>query len=315
MLTLNKITKGEREAGMRILYFGVFDGKKWRAEYPMLKGLQAQGHEIFPINFRQRWPGAIRRAYQRYGKRSDLIFIQNGNPFPPRELARFKQPLVYMASEYALHSAQHILDAPHPPQGVLAHSQQVVDYCLKKKIYVQRVHHAFHDQYYHLEAVDYRYDLCFIGSLNARRQAWLQPLKQALGERMFIGEVWKPEAINTLYNQSKLVIHIHAAEESYIPTRFFEVLPTQSCLVTESLGSNLTPDLCFKGYAQFNTPAEALAVVQDLLANPPLRHEMSLTAQAHAPQHSWQGRMKTYSQFFEETVKRNAHPHPTHHSL
>lgn len=298
---------------MRILYFGVFDGKTWRSEYPMLKGLQAQGHEIFPVNFRQRWPGAIRRAYQRYGHRSDLVFIQNGNPFPQQWLQRFKQPVVYMASEYSLLSAQHILDASRPPQGVLAHSQQVVDYCLQKGIPVQRVHHAFHDQYYHLKNIDYSYDLCFVGSLNARRQAWLKPLKEALGARMFIGEIWKPEAINTLYNQSKLVIHIHAAEESYIPTRFFEVLPTQGCFITESMGKNLTPDLCFKGYDQFSTPDEALAMVQNLLTDAPLRYQMNQIAQDQAPKHSWQGRMKTYSHFFEETVSR--YEHASHHSL
>jgi hypothetical protein len=290
---------------MRILYFGVFDGKTWRSEYPMLKGLQAQGHEVFPINFRQRWPGTIRRAYQRYGHLSDLIFIQNGNPFPQQWLKRFEQPVVYMASEYALSSAQHILEAS--PEGVLAHSQQVVDYCIQKNIPVQRVHHAFHEQYYHLETTDYLYDLCFIGSLNPRRQAWLAPLKQALGERMFIGEVWQPERINTLYNQSKLVIHIHAAEESYIPTRFFEVLPTQACFITESLGTNLTPDLCFEGYAQFNTPEEAWTQIQKLLADAELRNKMNTEAQAQAPKHSWQGRMKTYSEYFKETVNRYEH--------
>lgn len=273
----------------------------------MLKGLQAQGHEIFPVNFRQRWPGTIRRAYQRYGNRSDLVFIQNGNPFPQQWLNRFEQPVVYMASEYALSSAQHILDAPHPPQGVLAHSQQVVDYCLKKEIPVQRVHHAFHAHYYHLEKRDYLYDLCFVGSLNARRQAWLKPLKQALGERMFIGEVWKPETINTLYNQSKLVIHIHAAEENYIPTRFFEILPTQACFLTESLGQNLTPDLCFDGYVQFSSHEEALSKVQQLLADDALRTKLNKVAQEQAPHHSWQGRMKTYSDYFKETVNRYEH--------
>ena len=279
----------------------------------MLKGLQHQGHEVFAVNFRQRWPGAIRRAYQRYGHRSDLIFIQNGNPFAAKWLKRFEPPVVYMASEYALHSAQHILDASSPPQGVLAHSQQVVDYCLSKEIPVQRVHHAFHEQYYHLEAIPYLYDLCFIGSLNARRQAWLSPLKQALGKRMFIGEVWKPEAINTLYNQSKLVIHVHAAEENYIPTRFFEVLPTQACLITESLGENLTPDLCFDGYAQFSTPEEALATVKQLLNDNALRTNMNGISRTKAPLHSWQGRMKTYSDYFKETVTRDAHA--PHHSL
>lgn len=279
----------------------------------MLKGLQQQGHEVFAVNFRQRWPGAIRRAYQRYGHRSDLIFIQNGNPFAQKWLKRFEPPVVYMASEYALHSAQHLLDAPHPPQGVLAHSQQVVDYCLNKNIPVQRVHHAFHEQYYQLETTDYLYDLCFIGSLNARRQAWLKPLKQLLGDRMFIGEVWKPESINTLYNQSKLVIHIHAAAESYIPTRFFEVLPTQACFITESLGKNLTPDLCFDGYVQFSSPEEALARVKQLLNDDALRTKMSQVAQAQAPHHSWQGRMKTYSDYFKETVNR--YEHTANHSL
>lgn len=297
---------------MRILYFGVFDGKTWRSEYPMLHGLQKQGHLIYPVNFRQFLPGHIRRAFRRYHRRSDLVFIQNGNPFPSHWLARFECPVVYMASEFALSSAQHILDAPRPPDAVLAHSQQVVDYCLDKGIPVQRVHHAFHSQHYHVQHVPYTYDICFIGSLNARRERWLKSLQARFKERLFVGEVWQPEAINRYYNASKIVLHLHAAEENYVPTRFFEVLPTQGCLLTESLGNNLTPDLQFSGYRQFDTPESLLEHINDLLTHENLRQALVQQAQQQAPQHSWEGRMRTYSDYFKEVLHVSQ---TAHHSL
>ncbi len=289
---------------MRILYFGVFDGKTWRAEYPMLQGLQKQGHVIYPVNFRQWVPGAVRRAFRRYHRRSDLVFIQNGNPFPVQWLSRFECPVVYMASEFSLSSAQHFLDAPCPPDLVLAHSQQVVEYCVQKGILVERVHHAFHPQHYHVQKVPYTYDICFIGSLNARRERWIKPLKEHFGERLFVGEVWQPEAINRYYNQSKLVLHLHAAEENYVPTRFFEVLPTQGCLLTETLGTNLTADLDFAGYAQFDTPETLLEQAEYLLSHESERQKRVQRAQQEAPHHSWYGRMQAYSDCFNRVLKR-----------
>ncbi|MGV3524211.1 MAG: glycosyltransferase family protein [Candidatus Sericytochromatia bacterium] len=289
---------------MRILYLGVFDGRRWRTEYAMCQGLTDLGHTVHAVNFRSRWPGHVLRAWKRYRDQSDLVFLQNGQPFKTAWLSEMASlPLVFHASEYAVASAQHILDATRPPDCVLAHSDATARYSQAKGLHTERIHHAYDARYYRRLELPYRYDAAFVGSLNPRRRQLLAPLQDWLGERLFVGEIWDPERLNALYNSSRVVLHLHAAEAAYVPTRLFEVLPTQGALLTENLGP-LPADLPLSGYSQFAHVDELRPRLEALLQDETLRQQQLAEAWAIAPQHSWAARMQQFSAAFTATRQR-----------
>ncbi len=288
---------------MNILYYGVFDGRKWRAEYPMAEGLEALGHTLFKSNFRSHLPWRIQSDWKKYRAQTDLIFIQNGIPFDPRHLETFDKPLVYMASEANLQSQQHLLEGARPPDFVIAHSQQTYDWCLAHHLPSQRLHNAFNSHFYKRFDVPFQYDLCFIGGLSPRRARILNLLKEKK-YNLFVSQSWRPEQVNLIYNQSRLSLHIHAIDETYLPTRLFEVMPTQSCFLVEDMGKNYDP-VVGEGFESWSNEADLLEKIDFLLATPNAREEKVNLANAMAPLHNWKARMREFGVIFQQVLERS----------
>ena len=266
----------------------------------MKAGLERLGCKIQAVNFRSYVPGTVPRALRRWQEKSDLVFIQNGSGFKSRWLEQIQRPVVLAATEYAVESCAHLLKKPLV--GVLAHSEAVLNFCKEKKILAQRVHHGYHPEHYRLLNVPYTQDLCFIGGLNTRRRNFLRPLQEHFGQRLQVTEAWDPHEVNRMYNQSRLVLHIHAAETTYVPTRFFEVLPTAGCLLTERLGDNKSSDLDLAAYGEFSDATSAIEAAEHLLSNEQERNRCLELAHRMAPLHSWHGRMQDYYHFFTQVL-------------
>lgn len=287
---------------VHILYYGVFDGRKWRAEYPMAEGLEALGYTLFRSNFRSRLPWRIQSDWRKYRPKTDLIFIQNGIPFDPHHLEHFDRPLVYMASEANLQSQMHLIDCARPPDFVIAHSQQTYDWCQAHHLPVQRLHNAFNAHFYKRLELPYQYDLCFIGGLSPRRMRILNLLKEK-NYSLFVSQSWRPDQVNRIYNQSRLTLHIHAIEETYLPTRLFEVMPTQSCFLVEDMGKNYDP-VVGNGFETWKDEAELLEKIDFLLNHPKAREEKVQMANEKAPQHHWGARMREFDAIFQHVLER-----------
>lgn len=288
---------------MRILYYGVFDGQTWRSEYPILEGLQKQGHTIWTSNFRSYWPWRIANDWKKHRSHTDLIFIQNGIPFHPRHLERFDKPIVLLASEFAVASHLHLLDCPRPPDYVLAHSEQTYQWCQTHNIPSMRIHHAANHHFYKRLHIPFKYDVCFVGGLTSRRQRILDFLK-AKGVAVYVTQNWKPQEVNRIYNQSRLILHIHAQEETYLPTRLFEVLPTQGCLLMEDLGVNLDETMGTDFFVSWQEPEDLRQKIQHLSAYPTERDAITAQAHALAPSHTWLERTKIYTNVFLQVLEK-----------
>lgn len=287
---------------MKILYLGVFDGKQWRSEYPMAEGLKKQGHTLLTCNFRSKWPGTVLRAWRKHQHEIDLVFVQNGIPFKEHWLSQMhSKPLVFLASEYALSSAVHILNASRKPDLTLAHSEQTFQYCQSHGLKARRIHHAYNHAQYRTLELPFKYDVCFVGGMSPRRQHFLKQLENQ-GLKTCIAKTGDAHQINTIYNQSKVVLHIHAKDEPYLPTRLFEVLPTQGCLLIEDLKDNADPELGDDFYESFTSPEEMLHKINHLLEHESERQARVDNAQRLAPEHTWEARMKTYSVYFQELL-------------
>jgi hypothetical protein len=283
---------------MKLLYYGVFDGQPWRSEYAMLEGLRQFNHNITCCNYFDR--EAILPAWEE--SKPDLVFIQYGPGFPPEFLERFSVPIVFMASEFGIGDAAHLLQAPRKPDLVLAHSQQVCEYAIAQGIRTERVHHAYNPNFYRRMEVPYTYDISLIGNLSDRRNAILFDL-EICGYEVYADTILAAEDVAHVYNSSKITLHLHASEESYIPTRFFEVLPTKACLLIEDLGNNFDPRLGAGYYETFSDLEELCVKIEWLLSDQDARMEKVKRANEIAPRHTWAERMKEYSNYFESILE------------
>ncbi|PIQ25171.1 hypothetical protein COW36_22960 [bacterium (Candidatus Blackallbacteria) CG17_big_fil_post_rev_8_21_14_2_50_48_46] len=281
---------------MRMLYYGVFDGRRWRSEYPIKEAFETLGYQLWLSNFRSRLPWRISADWKKNKARTDLVFIQNGIPFPVDMMQQFDCPVAYLASEFSLQSQIHLLQSKRPPDFVLAHSEQVFEWCQHHQIPTRRIHHAYNPHFYKRLEIPYLYDLCFIGGMTPRRLALLEALQKHF--KVKVATSWKPAEVNQIYNQSRLVLHIHAQEETYLPTRFFEVLPTQGCFLTEDLGQNEVPELK-PGYVSWKDLKDLLEKTELLLKNPEQRQALVAQANALAPEHTWLARIREYDQIFK----------------
>lgn len=288
---------------MHILHYGVFDGKEWRSEYPIAAALRALGDRCDTVNFRSKVPGAIRRGWKRYGARADLVFVQNGIPMAPRWTSLWVDtPYVLFASEAALEGHLPLLEAPRRPDFVIAHAARTADYCRASGLPVERLPNAYDPAHYQALPLPYRYDVLFIGGVTPRRRHALGRLKARYGERCYLGTIWDPREVNRLYNQARIVLHVHAAEERYLPTRLFEVLPTQAVFVSESFGANVHPLVNPRAYVTYETLDEAVETVERLLADESARARVLADAHAEAPNHTWAARVRDFRACFERAI-------------
>ena len=203
-----------------------------------------------------------------------------------------------MASEFGIDSSAHLLQCARKPDLVLAHSQQVCKYAITQGIRAERIHHAYNYHFYHRREISYEHEISFVGNLSERREAVLFDLALC-GYEVYVATIFDAERVNQVYNASKITLHIHAAEETYIPTRFFEVLPTKACLLTEDFGANTDVSLGSNYFATFDNLENLCEQLDFLLANENLRLEKVKQANMIAPRNTWAERMKEYSNYFE----------------
>lgn len=285
---------------MKILFYGVFDGKKWRSEYPILEGFQQAGVQAFTSNFRSYWPWKTLSDWEKYRHQADLVFIQNGIPFKTEHLPKFDKPIVLLASEFDVNVHLPVLKSLGAKDFVLAHSQQTFEWCQTHQIASKRIHHAANPHHYFKQAIDYQYELCFIGGMTPRRQKILQELRQK-GINVFASTCWKPQEINSIYNQSKFILHIHAQEQNYLPTRFFEAIQTQGCLLIEEMGQNADPSLDSDAYLSWSHSDHLIEVIQN--CSEEQRKKIVQKANQLAPQHTWHQRVYDYIHVFQDVIK------------
>ena len=288
---------------MHILYYGVFDGKDWRSEYPMLDGLLKLGDTAATVNFRSRIPGTIARGWKRHQAKAELVYVQNGIPMNPAHTRLWaSKPYLLFASEFGLEEHLPLLDAPRRPDFVIAHAERTVEYCRSQGLAVERLPNAYNPAFYHALELPYRYDVMFIGGMTPRREKVLRQLSERYGERFYLGKNWNPREVNKLYNQAKIVFHVHAKEERYLPTRLFEVLPTRACFVSESFGANVHPLVEPRGYVNYESLDEALELIDSLLRDESARQRVLDDAHAQAPRHTWAARMHSFRACFDQAL-------------
>lgn len=94
-----------------------------------------------------------------------------------------------------------------------------------------------------------KYDVVFVGSKTPRRKKILGALTKK-GIDVYSPDIWDPEKLNTLFNESRIVLNLHLSDLLNTETRVAEVLGAGSFLLSETLSD---PDLVRAGthFVQF----------------------------------------------------------------
>ncbi|MEI2684912.1 MAG: hypothetical protein V9G14_00575 [Cypionkella sp.] len=133
-------------------------------------------------------------------------------------------------------------------------------------------------------------------------------MKNLLKEKKYnlflpVSQSWRPEQVNLIYNQSRSTLHIHAIDETYLPTRLFEVMPTQSRSLVEDMGKNSHP-VVGTGFESWSNEAELLEKIDFLVSHAcgPAK-KRSICANATAPLHDWGARMREFDAIFQQVLE------------
>lgn len=272
---------------MKVMWLGVFDKKPWRAEYAILKQFRAKGVQVICVNKRE--TGFNIADIRNLIAHSDLVFLQNGKTFRAEWLNEIRKPIVYWATEASLSVAHHILIGGRIPDFVISHSRQVFDYCKQRGIPTSRIHNAFDSsQYYRINA-PMVWDICVAGNTSKRRRKIYKRLYERLHNEAKIGVLssYTPSQANQMYNQSRIVLHIHAINETYLPSRFFEVIPTAAVFICESMGRNYDERIGRGFFDEFTTISDLCNKCMRIIRDPSLQKRMASAANAVSLKHTW----------------------------
>lgn len=288
---------------MRIVWFGVWDGKEWRAEYQLLRYLQAKGVMVVCVN--NRAPTFdVEIAMLTHHADTDLYFLQNGKTFRPEWLSLFNKPVVYWASEASLSRSRHLLHAQRKPDYVIAHSMQTMNEARRLGIPCSRMHNAFDSKLYFRKPMPKRYDVCMIGCMTGRRKRWYFEMMKQLGRDtiVYVRNRYTAQQANEIYNQSKIILHVHAINETYLPSRLFEAIPTSGCLLIEDMKQNWDPALGEGFFVKFSDRADMIKKIRELKTNAALCDKIVNKANAIAVNHTWAQRADQLIKIFNRVV-------------
>ncbi|MBP9020240.1 MAG: hypothetical protein KBG01_01785, partial [Syntrophobacterales bacterium] len=96
-----------------------------------------------------------------------------------------------------------------------------------------------------------KHDVVFVGSKTPRRKKILEALTRK-GIEVYSPDIWDPEKLNILFNESRIVLNLHLSDLLNTETRVAEVLGAGSFLLSETLSD---PDLVRAGthFVQFSS--------------------------------------------------------------
>jgi GT2 family glycosyltransferase len=170
----------------------------------------------------------------------DAVFVQHGGGLSgPCMDALAAHPVAFFASEAAVTSLRHhreILERCRPAMTI-AHDPAIVEACEHLGLSCELMINGYDDGAYTWEDCKKVCDVAFVGKMTERRELFFSALRFTLGDRpVFAGEELDPAAAARIYNSARVVVHVHAGGESYVPTRLLEALPTSAAFVSEDFG-------------------------------------------------------------------------------
>ena len=227
---------------MKIFYNSVWElNKGWGAETFFIKAFNELGITLYNLDYRKYKRSLYKKYREMLNQRFDWFLLQRGENFPLTILRSIQRPKIYLATELVSRQRDQLrLIKSKLFDHVYVRSEPcrktVVDMGLIEEKKISVMSSGFDPElFFKKDEIKKKYSVVFVGNLLDRRKKYLENLK-ASGIDVYITNVYMNE-LNELYNQSKIVLNIHAEDYLDTETRVYEVLGSGSLLLTEKLSS------------------------------------------------------------------------------
>jgi len=215
----------------------------WGFENRLIPAFQKEGYQIISTDFRQERESLQQLLLQQ----ADLVIVCKGEGIPPEWIRSIECPTVLWWAEL-LGTLQEVDEMAQQRRQMLAYNISAFDLVLVhdeasipicQSLGTARVGFlptAAVDPNVHRKTdVEKRYDIGFVGQMTPRRKALLSRLQQHFCVE--IRSIWNPEALNTFFNETRIVLNIHLSKLPNTETRLCEVLGAGSFLLSEEISS------------------------------------------------------------------------------
>lgn len=154
-----------------------------------------------------------------------------------------------------------------------------------------------------------KHDVVFVGSKTSRRKKILEALT-GKGIEVYSPDIWDPEKLNILFNESRIVLNLHLSDLLNTETRVAEVLGAGSFLLSETLSD---PDLVRAGthFVQFSSGdiEELVDSIRYYLAHENEREAIALNGYRFIHEnHTYTNRIRTILETVDFSLNRRIWP-------
>lgn len=146
---------------------------------------------------------------------------------------------------------------------------------------------AFDPAVWHTEETGKRYDWCFVGNINPKRQAFFDAIR-AVYPNGFIGNAYFDEA-NKIYNSSWLALNLTFSND--INMRFYEAQATSSLFLSNRVNNG--EESLFSSVEYFEDAIHCLSRMKALLADKTALAKKAAQQTGDMSHHTYEARMQT----------------------
>ena len=223
-----------------VLYLGAHrQNAGWGSEGAIGRALEKHV-TLLRVDYREASPSDLRVLLGQPPGSWDAVFVQNGVRLSADCMdALARHPVAFFASEAARSSLAHHRELLRRvrPATTIAHDPEIEAECARLGLRCWPMINGYDDGPYRSVGAEPETDVVFVGHLTPRRRRLLAELGALLPDRsLVVRTCHDPAVVAGLYDRARIVLHVHAGEEDYIPTRLFEALPCGGAFVSEDFG-------------------------------------------------------------------------------
>lgn len=287
---------------MRIVLVGVFDPRSTNTF--MAKALRAMEHDVVPIPYRTlmatHGPESFHRDLVDIGRsyKTDAVVLCKGGG---GNLPMISPEVVREIPAKTIYWFPDNIDTVGHEFGALASACKAV--CATSKVScdyfaangcpdVNQVFEGFDPEVFAYRPAEKKYDVAFVGSLDAERQAGLQALKVA-GIQVHGIQAFN-ETLSRFYNECRVVLNFMLGRGEIFSDRVFQVMASGACLLTGDCADLRAAFPVGESFVRWKVGdyADLVAQAKALLADPERQQTVAMRGLAEVQRYRWRDQME-----------------------
>jgi len=212
----------------------------WGFENRLIPALESIGAKVISTDYRKE-RGNLHRRLQ---EPADLLLVCKGEGIPPEQIRSAPCPtaLWYAEQVGTIDATDETADlrrrelAFHGPAFDYVFSHDASNLNVYRRLGCSRVSAlptaCIDPNIQRRLDLPKKHDVVFVGTLTPRRKRFLDRLNRTF--QIHAPQVWEPEALNRLFNESRIVLNLHLSDLLNTETRLCEVTGAGAFLLTEA---------------------------------------------------------------------------------